>query len=207
MDALLRCSSAEDQKPSETLRAAIDSISNTIAALRSGTKTLSDVKRFHLHVDLPVSNDPEILITMEITKKPKSHPLPLGCFIEVKPPVGDVAKTPPATKLTDNYTYTHVFNLGERTSQQIDRLKRSDFEFRIYHRNVTLGRVRNVIHSIATTPIAPLTYSLSVTSPLLFIAMDGKKTNFQFNVQLFVDSPLVSADELIIDENIDVINE
>ena len=144
---------------------------------------------------------------MEITKKPKSRPLPLGCFIEVKHPVGDIVKTLPATKLTDNYTYTHVFNLDERTPQYIEKLKRCGFEFRIFHRNVTLGRVKNVIHSIATTPIPLLSYLLSVTSPLLFIAMDGKKANFQFDVQMFIESPLVSADELSIDENIDVVNE
>ena len=68
MDALLRCATAEDQSPAETLRAAIDSITNTISALRAGTKTLDDLKRYHLSITLPVSDlDNNVYITIERT--------------------------------------------------------------------------------------------------------------------------------------------
>ena len=208
MDALLRCATAENQTPAETLRSAIDSISNTIAALQNGTKKLSDLKRFHLSVSLPMSEtDTEAFVSVELTQKENSHPLPLQHFIEVKPPFGTNAKSPVIKQRVQNWSYTHSFNLGDRNPRQIEMLKASDMEFRIYHKSVVLGKTKNVLVALATAPLAPLSYALNTTSPLHFMMIDGKRTNFSFDVRMSLSAPLVAAEDLSIDENIDVIRE
>ncbi|OHT08341.1 hypothetical protein TRFO_04975 [Tritrichomonas foetus] len=208
MDALLRCSTAEDQSPAETLRAAIDSITNTISALRAGTKTLDDLKRFHLSISLPVSDlDNNVYLTVELTQKQKSHPIPLSHFIEVKPPFGDAARTPVFKKRFDNYTYTHTFDLGERNPRQIELLRSSDLKFSLFHKSIVLGKSRNVLKALATAPLSPLTFSLNSTAPLIFMMLDGQKTNILFDARISVSAPLVSADDLLIDETIDVIHD
>ena len=102
MDALLRCSSAEDQSPAETLRSAIDSITDTISALKAGTKSLEDLKRYHIAIALPISDiESNVLVSIELKQRDKSPPLPLSHFIEVKSPLGDVTRTPIIKKRTN----------------------------------------------------------------------------------------------------------
>lgn len=207
MDALLRCATAENQTPAETLRTAIDSISNTIAALKSGNRSLADLRRFHLSVSLPVSDtDTEAYVSIEINQRENSHPLPLQYYLEVKPPVGECVRTP-VTKQRQKFTYTHMFDLGERNSRQIEMLRASDMEFRIYHRRVILGKAKNILVALATAPLSPLAFSLNATAPLNFMAMDGKKTSFFFEVRMSLSAPLVAAEDLYVDEHIDVIRD
>jgi hypothetical protein len=209
MNALLRCAAAEDQHPAATLRSAIDSISNTIAALRSEARTLSDLKRYHLLVMLPVlEEEPEAQVTVEITQKPISHPLPPFHYIEVKSPVGKPARTPIIKNRGDPFhTYLHTFNLGERSAEHIESVRSSDVEFRLFRKNTGFSQhpVRDTLVGLATAPLAALSYELSTTAPLHFMAMDGKRSSFIFEVRMTVVAPLVSKEELTVNETIDVI--
>jgi hypothetical protein len=211
MDGLLRCASAEDQIPAEKLRSAIDSISNTIAALRSGTKTFSDLRRFHLSVSLPVGvEDGAAELTMEITQRPQSHPLPPHHYIEIKPPVGSAVQTPPIrSRAGPAFAFCHTFDLGDRSGRQMELLRASDIEFRIFRKQIAIARAapRPVLVGLATAPLAPLSFALSSTAPLNFIGMDGRRTNFLFDVRMSVLAPLVPQTDLAIDETIDVIRE
>lgn len=208
MDALLRCGTAEDQTPAQTLRSAIDSISNTIAALQNHTKTLSDVKRFHLRVPLPVADDDDtVLLTIQIVQKPNSHSLPLGYYIEVKPPSGEACRTPIVKKRGTYMNYSHLFDLGDRSPRHIEMLRSSDIEFRIYHKEIVLGKGKNVLIGFATAPLSSLIFSVNANAPLNFMAMDGRRTNFQFEANLSIGAPLVPQEELVIDEVINVIKE
>ncbi|KAK8842842.1 hypothetical protein M9Y10_025708 [Tritrichomonas musculus] len=207
MDALLRCSSAEDQSPAETLRSAIDSITDTISALKAGTKSLEDLKRYHIAIALPISDiESNVLVSIELKQRDKSPPLPLSHFIEVKSPLGDVTRTPIIKKRTNiMYQYTHTFDMGERNPRQIERLRSSDIEFRIIHRVIVLGKTKNVVKAMATAPLSPLAYSLNTSAPLIFMNLDGVKSNIIFDVRISVTAPLVSSEDLLVDEDIAVV--
>jgi hypothetical protein len=211
MDGLLRCASAEDQMPAEKLRSAIDSISSTIASIRSGTKTFADLKRFHLSVSLPVSAEQETAeLTMEITQRPQSHPLPPHHYIEIKPPVGLPVQTPPIrSRSGPAFSYWQTFDLGSRSGRQMELLRAKDIEFRIFRKSIAVARAapRPVLVGLATAPLAPLSFALNSTAPLNFIGMDGKRTNFLFDVRMSVLAPLVPQSDIAIDETIDVIQE
>jgi hypothetical protein len=217
MDALLRCATDEDQIPAETLRSAIDAISNTIAAVRAGTKSLVELKRYHVNVFLPVNTeDKEMSLTLEITQRAKSHPLPPKHYIEVTVALTDPVVTP-ITKARGgaDYSYLHTFNLGERTVRQVERLRSSDVEFRIFKRTTTFSgganlcdtKIRPILVGLATAPLAPLSFALNTTAPLNFLGIDGRRTPFLFDVRFSVPSPLACKEDMVIDELIDVIRE
>jgi hypothetical protein len=160
--------------------------------------------------------DTEASVTIEITQKPASHPLPLQHYLEVKPPVGEVARSDVVTRRMANYSYIHTFNLGERTSRQIEMLKASDMEFRIYHKTKVIEKVgphdvkqkgKPVLIALATAPLAPLSYSMNNSAPLNFMAIDGKRTSFLFEVRMTLGAPLVAVEDLYVNETIDVIRD
>jgi hypothetical protein len=211
MDALLRCATAEDQVPAETLRSAIDAISNTIAAIRAGTKSLTDLRRFRVSVTIPTSaTDDEIDLTLEITQRSNSHPLPPNHYIEVRVALADPVVSP-TTRLRHgpDFTYMHTFNLGERTVRQVEILRSSDVEFRIFKRPSSFGecKTKPVLVGLATAPLAPLSFAFNTTAPLNFLGMDGHRTSFLFDVRISVPAPLVCQSDMAIDEMIDVIRE
>lgn len=207
MDALLRCSTAEDQFPAKTLRSAIDSITDTISALKAGTKSLEDLKRYHIAIALPISDiESNVLISIELKQRNNTPPVPLSHFIEVKSPLGDVARTPLIKKRTNTiYQYSHTFDMGERNPRQIEKLRSSDFEFRLFHKCVVLGKTKNVVKAMATAPLSPLAYSLNTMAPLIFMNLDGQKSNIIFDVRISVAAPLVSSEDLLVDEDIAVV--
>jgi hypothetical protein len=209
MNALLRCATAEDQHPAATLRSAIESISNTIAAVKLDSDALAQLKRYHLIVPLPVlDEDPEAHVNVEITQKAKSHPLPPFHYIEVKAPVGAPVRTPMVKLRGEAFaTYLHTFNLGERSAEHIETVRSSDMEFRLYRETPGFSQhpVRRALVGLATAPLAALSYELTVTAQLHFLGMDGKCTHFLFEVRMSVVAPLVSNEELTVSETIDVL--
>jgi hypothetical protein len=212
MDALLRCATAEDQIPAETLRSAIDAISNTIAAIRAGTKLIPDLKRYRVSVTLPTTaDDDEIDLTVEITQRAQSHPLPPLHYIEVTVPLADPAVSPTTrARATENYTYIHTFNLGERTVRQVEFLKSKDIQFRIFKRRTAIvgeEKARPLFIGLATAPLAQLAFALNATAPLNFLGMDGRRTPFLFDVRISVPTLLVCHSDMAIDEMIDVLME
>jgi hypothetical protein len=136
MDALLRCTTAEDQVPAATLRSAVDALSNTIAAVHAGTKSFADLRRYRVSVTLPTpAADDEI----DRTQRASLHPLPPHHCLEIRVALADpaVAPTTKARRGAD-FAYAHTFNLGERTARQVERLRASDVEFRIFRRPTAL---------------------------------------------------------------------
>lgn len=207
MDALLRCSTAEDQSPAETLRAAINSVTDTISALKAGTKTLDDLQRYHISLALPLSEaESNVLITVELRQKKGTHPIPLYHYLEVKPPIGEANCTPVFKVRDENFEYKYTFDMGERNPQQIEELRSSDFEFRVYHQSDYMGKIKKNIMCMATAPLSPLAYSLNSSAPLIFMSLDGEKSNIVFTVRFSVTAPLVSSDDLLIDEIINVVH-
>lgn len=207
MDALLRCATSEDQSPAETLRSAIDSITDTISALKAGTKGLEDLKRYHIAIALPISDvESNVLLNIELKQRENTPPVPLSHFIEVKSPLGDIARTPIIKKRTNTiYQYSHTFDMGERNPRQIEKLRSSDFEFRLMHKVVVLGKTKNVVKAMATAPLSPLAYSLNTSAPLIFMNLDGQKSNIIFDVRISTGAPLVSSEDLLVDEDISVV--
>ena len=202
-DGLIRSATAEDQGPTRSLRSAIYSINNTIAALQEGTKNLDQLKKYHIHVFLPFKiEDPEIEITYELTQKKGSHPLPLGYFIQIQPPIVEPAQTEIIKQRNLDLKYQHTFNFGERNIYTVIDLQKSDTEFKIYQRTNILGKVKDVLKAIATVSLAPLSYSTNVTAPLYFSAIDGTRTHYAFDVRLIESSPLAAPEDLNIDEDI-----
>ena len=206
MEALLRCNALEDQSNAETLRGAINAISNTIAALTQKTATLSDLKRFHIKVDLIEDEDENpATITLELKQKERSHPLPLNHYIEIRPPMIEKAKTKMVKERCTNLQFTHVFDFGKRTEATIRTIAQSDLEFNIMKVSNVLGKRKVQMVALATAPLSQLTFSTSSTVPLIFVNVDGSKTSFLFDAIMTVERPLAPIEDLRIDELIDVI--
>jgi hypothetical protein len=86
-------------------------------------------------------------------------------------------------------------------------IRSSDMEFRLYRKDPGFSRhqMRDELIGLATAPLSPLTYALTTTAPLHFMAMDGRRSNFLFDVRISAEAPLVSKEELDVNETIDVI--
>ena len=208
MDALLRCNALEDQASAETLRGAISAISNTIAALTQKTATLSDLKRFHIKVDLVAEDDDEgdsTIVKLELKQKERSHPLPLNHYIEIRPPIIEKVKTKLIKERSNNMRYETTFDFGPKTEATIQTIATSDLEFDIMKVSNVLGKRKVQLVALATAPMSQLTFAQSSTVPLLFMNIDGSKTSFLFDVVMTVDRPLAPVEDLHIDENIAVI--
>jgi len=206
MELLLKCSTLENQEPSTILRSAINALSNTIASLTEGTKTLDDIKRYNINVSICKEEDmPPLMISLIIEQKKSSHPLPLNHFIEISVPLNDKAHTKPIKKVGTITRFEHVFVFSERSDEIIEQLVASDVQFTLYKKSSLLGNEKIVPIAIATAPISPLVYSTSSSIPLNFMMLDGVKTRFSFDCIMNVEFPLVTTSELMVNETIDVI--
>ena len=205
-DALLRSTTCEDQGPARSLRSAVYSINDTIAALKNKTARLSDVKRFHLNVTIPCAyQDPNITVSLEISQKPGSMPLPLGYFVEIHPPVGDPIHTTLVKQRNQLFQFDTVLDLGERTVHNVNMLRKSEIEFRILQRSTVVGKTRNTFNSLATVPLSSLAFQTSSSSPLLFLCKDGSKSRFAFDVRMTATAPLVVEKDIVIDETFEAL--
>lgn len=208
MDAIIRCNALEDQSQVEMLRSAVNAISNTIAALTQKTASLSDLKRFHIKVDLvddPYSYPAEV--KLELRQKERSHPLPLNHKIVVKPPMGDSISTKLVKERNQKMNYVHKFNFGPAVESTVRMVTGGDMEFDLMRISNVMGNKKEQLVALATAPLNQLSFSSSLTIPLHFVNIDGSKTQFIFEAIFTVERPLVPLEDLRIDENIDVIPE
>ena len=206
MDLLLKFNTLENQIPSETLRSAINSISNTIASISEGNSTLDEIKRYKLNISL-FENDiiPPINIEINLEQNKNSHPIPLNHFIEILFPLQEPIKTKTIKKIGTKIRFNENIIYSERTIHIVNNLISNDIEFRIFKISNILGKKKNVLISLATANLSQLVFSTSTSIPLHFINVDGLKSNFNFNLILTTDFPLIPKEEFIINEIIDVI--
>lgn len=206
MDGLLKCSANIDQTPANTLRASIASISNTIAALEQRTRTLADVRPFHIHVNVaPFVEGMNTEITLQLTQRKRSHPLPLNYYITIKAPMIPAISTPIQKKANTELRFTHTFDFGDRTAATINRLLEGRFKFRLMHVVRNGLQKENEVVALAVVSLAPLGTHIMTSLPIYLQRLDGQASNFQFDVELSVMSPLVPLEESVIDEVIHLI--
>ena len=204
--ALLKCNQMENQQPADTIRDAIDLITNSVAKIEENIELVDKLENYHIGIHIPSRMQSfSSTITISIMQNENTPSLPLHCFLFIDMISRYQVSSPLITKRHELFSFETAFSIQ---AKDISIIQDSNISFILYHQVPSLdSNNKSDLLCLAIAPMSFLKNKTKVEYPLFFQTIDNKATNFRLEVILQIDTPFSQTNDIDINRDFQALPE
>lgn len=182
---------SSDKDTSRVIKVALEALINSVEVAKNGA-CLSNLRTFRVTAYIPSNTKARhVIIRMRLDQVRTSVSLPKNHFIVIESPNGEKYQTPRTLEKDIVHCYTHDFDCGERSENNLSSLKSSFFKFKLYGIPPGINITRPVLVGEDVIPLGSLAFMPSISHTVRFKRPDGSDTYHAFDCKITMDKPLI----------------